>query len=41
MSWCKYHIYQNFFKMSKNLKKHELNAIVYAKETQIKYVCFF
>jgi hypothetical protein len=32
MYWCKYHIYQNFFKCSKN-GKHELHAIAYAKET--------
>jgi hypothetical protein len=39
MYWCKYHIYQNFFKSPKN-RKHELYAIIYPKETQIRYICY-
>jgi hypothetical protein len=32
-------IFQNFFKCSKN-GKHELHAIVYAKETYVRYACY-
>jgi len=36
---AKYHIYQNFLKCPK-IGKHELHAIVYAKETEVKYTCY-
>jgi len=39
MYWCKHDIYQNFLKCSKN-EKHELHAIVYVKETQVRYTCY-
>jgi hypothetical protein len=34
-----YHIFQNIFKHQKN-EKHELNATTYAKETQVRYICY-
>ncbi len=34
-----YHIFQNILKHQKN-EKHELNAITYAKETQVRYICY-
>jgi hypothetical protein len=37
--WCKYHNFQNILKHPKN-GKHEFNAIAYAKETQVKYICY-
>jgi len=39
MYWCKYHIYQNFLKCPKN-GTHEFHAIVYAKETYVRYACY-
>jgi len=35
---CKF--YQNFFKCPK-YDNHEFHAIVYAKETQVRYTCYF